>query len=118
MLAQPAPDQPVRVFGDGEQKFNPLYAGDLVDAIIAAASGAGEAGIYDLVGPDQLSMAEMVSLVNGFQVPLDLVAVPPTPTVEDVFAHPAFPGSGADAVVTFGLTLTPMRQIWPLGAGT
>ena len=50
------------VFG-GRTKFQPVYVGDVAEAIAAAAMGRAEAGIYELGGPEILSYRTMVERV-------------------------------------------------------
>ncbi|GAB3795671.1 NAD-dependent epimerase/dehydratase family protein [Micromonospora zhanjiangensis] len=124
MLRQRGPGVPVRVYGDGTQRSRPVALADVVTAAVAAAAGAGRPGTFDLGSPDELSVLEMVQLVNGAAVPVEKVspeaaaAVPgPPPTVVDLLANltPARDVQGtADA---FGFDLTPVSTIWPLSAG-
>jgi uncharacterized protein YbjT (DUF2867 family) len=49
----------------GGPKFQPVYVGDVVDAISQALTGAGHAGkIYELVGPRVYDMREIMHMVN------------------------------------------------------
>ncbi len=49
------------LIGGGLTKFQPVYVGDLAEAILAAVSGAGRAGsIYEIGGPDVLSFRELL----------------------------------------------------------
>jgi uncharacterized protein YbjT (DUF2867 family) len=49
------------LIGGGQTKFQPVYVGDLADAILAAVSGAARAGAtYEIGGPDVLSFRELL----------------------------------------------------------
>jgi uncharacterized protein YbjT (DUF2867 family) len=50
------------LFG-GRTKFQPVYVGDVAEAIAAAALGRAQPGIYELGGPEVLSYREIVERV-------------------------------------------------------
>ncbi len=51
-------------FGDGGPKFQPVYVGDVADAIVACLQNADAAGqIYELAGPQVYSFADIMRLV-------------------------------------------------------
>jgi uncharacterized protein YbjT (DUF2867 family) len=53
------------VFG-GRTKFQPVYVGDVAEAVAGAALGKGEPGIYELGGPEVLSYRELLQQVLRF----------------------------------------------------
>jgi uncharacterized protein YbjT (DUF2867 family) len=62
-LAQTSPFLPL--IGGGRSRFQPIYVGDLADAIIAAADGAARPGtIYELGGPDVLTFRQILDSVR------------------------------------------------------
>jgi uncharacterized protein YbjT (DUF2867 family) len=120
-MLQAAPGTAVKIFGDGSQRFSPVYAADVVAAVAAAVAGSGEPGTYDLVGPDHLPMTELAQLVNGRTPELELVPVEVAlkvpallPTIVDIFAKPTVPGSTAEVTRLFGVSPTPLKAIWPI----
>lgn len=50
------------VFG-GRTKFQPIYVGDVAEAIAAAAQGRAEPGIYELGGPEVMSYRQIMEHV-------------------------------------------------------
>jgi NADH dehydrogenase len=51
-------------FGSGGARFQPVYAGDVADAIVSAASSPGHRGrLYQLGGPRVYSLKEVLELV-------------------------------------------------------
>lgn len=121
MLRQKGPDAPVRVMGDGTQRFRPIHAADVVDAIVNATHGLGEAGTYDLVGPSDLTIADMAEEINGYSVPIDRVPVDqaailpgPPATVVDLLANPTRSSDPDTAARIFELTLTRPETRWPI----
>jgi nucleoside-diphosphate-sugar epimerase len=53
------------VFGDGQALQQPVFVGDVVEAIHAAASGRGKTGgRYDLAGPDPLPFVRLLDLIG------------------------------------------------------
>ncbi len=62
-LAQISPVLPL--IGGGKTKFQPIYVGDLADAILNAAGGAAKPGtIYEVGGPDILSFRDILDSVR------------------------------------------------------
>ncbi|MEU6354115.1 hypothetical protein ABZ896_33115 [Streptomyces sp. NPDC047072] len=122
MLRQRVQGAPLRIIGDGGQRFRPIYAGDVVSAITNAAHGLGKPGVYDLVGPSDLTITELAERINGRAVPIDHVpldqaaALPgPPATVAYLLANPT-PSSDPDtAGQAFDLTLTRPETKWPIG---
>jgi NADH dehydrogenase len=115
----------VQVIGDGTRRFRPIHAADVVDAIINAARGIGEAGTYDLVGPTELTATDIAEMVNGHAVPIKLVPVDPaatTPgppaTVADLLTSPTPPTNPDPVARAFHLTLTRPETTWPIARST
>lgn len=55
---------PVMPLFGGRTKFQPVYVGDVAEAIAAAAAGAGEPGtVYELGGPDVLTQRQLTERV-------------------------------------------------------
>jgi NADH dehydrogenase len=115
------PGASVTLFDDGHQRSRPIYAGDVVAAALAAAQGRGRAGTYDLGGPDEHSLLELVALANGREVPVQCVSLRQAasipglpPTVVDVMARTT-PGRDVERTAAlFSLELTPLSELWPL----
>jgi uncharacterized protein YbjT (DUF2867 family) len=114
--------KPVSIMGNGQQRHRPVYKGDVVNAIMAALKG-GRAGVYDLTGPDEISLDEFVRMLNrGKDVKINhipgfmgyiLSAFLPglTSTVVDIVLSDAT-GNPSKAVDEFGLKLTSLRRLW------
>jgi len=120
MLAKPG--KGVTVLGNGRQVVAPVYLGDVVSALLSAMRG-GSPGIYDLTGPEQISLDDLVRLLNrNPQIPIThipdwmarligvFVPALPSPMV-DVLLHDSV-GDPSRAVAIFGLELTSLRTIW------
>jgi len=60
-------DDPIRVFGDGEQTRDFTFVSDVVDAFRAAATGAGLAGqVYNIGGGHQVSVNAALELLGEY----------------------------------------------------
>ncbi|MFF0001479.1 NAD-dependent epimerase/dehydratase family protein [Streptomyces avermitilis] len=121
MFRQNAPGTPVRVVGDGAQRFRPTHSADILDALTRAVLGRGEAGTYDLVGPSEFALADLPELINGHRVPIEHLpvrlpaSVPgPPQTVVDLLAHPMTPADPEAVTKAFGLSLTHPETNWPI----
>ena len=121
MFQQRGPKAPVWIMGDGTQRSRPVHATDVVDAVTKAALGGGKAGTYDLVGPSEFALAQIIELVNGRPVPtepmpdLEATNLPgPPQTVVDLLANPASPSDPDLVARVFGLSLTPPETTWPV----
>ena len=62
-LADRLPVLPLPRYAD--RRLQPLAAGDIVACLVAACNGAEEGRSYALVGPDTMTVREMLSLVGG-----------------------------------------------------
>ena len=121
MLAKPG--RKVGILGKGNQMVAPLYLGDVVKALIVALK-EGKPGIYELAGPDKMTMNDLARLLNrnpevrlshlpqwmaqalGFLMP----GLLPRPFVEVILQDSV--GDPSRAAYTFGLRLTSLRTIW------
>jgi NADH dehydrogenase len=110
---------PVTVIGDGTKRFRPLYSGDIVKALVAACT-TDAAGTYDLVGPENLSVNEIVYRLNGPGVtiqPLPVAAARRIPAIPDtaieLFTKPGREPDPVTAWRILGITPTPLADIWP-----
>ena len=57
--------RPVTVPGTGKQLIEPLYIGDVVDAVLGAVDRAdAPTGIFELGGPDRMTMDDFVRTLN------------------------------------------------------
>ena len=62
-MAQSSPFLPL--ISGGRTKFQPIYVGDLAEAICNTANGAGNAGtIYELGGPETLTFRQVLEQVK------------------------------------------------------
>jgi NADH dehydrogenase len=120
-LQQRVPGETVLLAGDGEQRCRPINLGDVATIAEAAALGQGDAGVYELGGPEEHSLAELAQLVNGRQVPLRCVSaeqfsvqrgVPAT--MADLMTRGCGPHAVEATAARFGVQLTPLSLAWPL----
>lgn len=121
MFHQAGPDVPVRIIGSGTQRFHPVHASDVIEALAKAAEGIGDPGIYDLVGPSGLSIMQMAEMINGRPVPTEHVSVEqasagpwPPRTVAELLADPPQPAHPDIAARAFGLSLAQVEARWPI----
>jgi nucleoside-diphosphate-sugar epimerase len=121
MLAKPG--RKVGILGKGDQMVSPLYLRDVVTALIVALK-EGKPGIYELAGPDRMSMNDLARLLNrnpevrlshlpqwiaralGALIPRLL----PRPFVEVIMQDSV--GDPSRAANIFGLEFTSLRTIW------
>lgn len=116
------PGKKAGVLGSGRQIVTPLYLGDVVSALILAMT-KGSAGVYELAGPEQMPVDELVRIVNrNPQVPISHLPNPIAKVLGAVL--PMLPGPFVDVVLkdsigdpsraksTFGLNLTSLRSVW------
>ena len=52
----------IDVWGSGGAKFQPVYVGDVADAVIAVSAGGHEGKIYELAGPHTYSLKQIIEL--------------------------------------------------------
>ena len=116
------PGKKAGVLGTGRQMIAPLYLGDVVTALILAMT-KGSPGVYELAGPEQMPVDELVRIVNrNPQVPISHLPNPIARALGAVL--PMLPGPFVDVVLkdslgdpsraksTFGLSLTSLRSVW------
>jgi len=120
-LQQRMPGETVLLAGDGEQRCRPINLGDVATIAEAAALGEGEAGVYELGGPEEYSLAELAQLVNGRQVPLRCVSGEQfsaqrglSTTMVDLMTRNCAPQAVETTAARFGVQLTPLSLAWPL----
>ncbi len=117
-----AEGKPPTVLGGGGQVVAPVYVGDVVAALEAAMAG-GPPGVYDLAGPEQMSLDDLVRLLHrNPKIRIRHIPAPvarmlgrflsslPGPLVE-VMVHDSL-GDATRAIVAFGLKLTSLREVW------
>lgn len=117
-------DRRVTVLGDGRQRIAPVYRDDVVAALSAALT-AGAPGVYDLAGPDRMTLDDLVRILNrdpGVLIrhlspivarALGLFHPDLNPALVDLMLRDGA-ADPARAVSTFGLTLTSIRSVWGL----
>lgn len=115
----------VNVLGDGRQRIAPLYLGDVVSAVAAAATDPGTpTGAFDLGGPEEMSMDEFVRALNGgtakirhLPAPLArlLARLSPslTPALVDLLLGDNVAPDPAPVAARFGFEPIPLGAVWP-----
>jgi UDP-glucose 4-epimerase len=66
---------PVTVLPDTGIPFQLVHHDDVASALVAAVRGAGEPGIYNLAGPDELTPRDLASALGWHSVPFPNAAV-------------------------------------------
>lgn len=122
------PGRAVSVLGDGRQRIAPLYIGDVVAAVAAAATDpATPTGSFDLGGPEAMAMDEFVAALNGgaakirhLPAPLAraLAHVVPslTPALVDLLLRDNVTADPAGVAAQFGFEPTPLAAVWSAGS--
>ncbi|UIE38342.1 SDR family oxidoreductase [Leptodesmis sichuanensis] len=112
----------VAVLGSGNQNVAPVYLDDVVSAIVAALE-QGQDSIFDLAGPECLSMDDLVKLLNRSQA-IKLNHIPPFIAKLLPWVVPDLPAALVDvmladsvgnpqrAIEAFNLELTSLKQVW------
>jgi nucleoside-diphosphate-sugar epimerase len=112
----------VTVLGNGKQRVAPVYLGDVVAAIEAAIS-SGHAGTFDLQGPEEMSLDDLVRRLNG-PAKVSIAHVPAVVARLLRFVGPKLPGPLIDVMLSdcrsehptahsvFGLSLTSLDRVW------
>ena len=121
------------LIGGGETRFQPVYVGDVADAIVACLEDSATAGrIYELGGPKIYSFREVLELVlseirrkrrfidlpfavAAFQAKLmSILPSPPlTPDQVELLKGDNIVSSGALTLASLGLTPTPAEVVLP-----
>lgn len=112
----------VKALGDGQQRARPIYRGDVVAALLAAMEH-GSPCVYNLGGPDEMTLNDLIRLLNcnpnvGISHTSAWLArtlslfVPDLPrTFVDVMLRDST-GDPSQAVKEFGLRLTSLGKLW------
>lgn len=113
----------VPVLGNGLQKMRPLYRGDVVNIIIAALE-KGQPGVYELSGPEEMTVNDFIRLANraptvkmrhipAWIVPLLSRFIPGlSPTFADLMLHHTNSIYSPDTYREFGVLPTPITSLW------
>lgn len=102
--------RPVTVPGTGKQLIEPLYIGDVVDAVLGAIDRAdAPTGIFDLGGPDRMTMDDFVRTLNSPEVRIRHIP----PGLARVVAHlsPSLTPALMDLLIRDNVTATPPAEI-------
>jgi NADH dehydrogenase len=102
--------RPVTVPGTGKQLIQPLYIGDVVDAVLGAVDRAdAPTGIFDLGGPDRMTMDDFVRVLNGPAVRIRHIP----PGVARLLAHvsPSLTPALMDLLLRDNVTAVPPAEI-------
>jgi uncharacterized protein YbjT (DUF2867 family) len=117
----------VTVLGSGRQRIEPVFIGDVVDAILAAAlDPTAPAGTFELGGPERMSMDGLVKTVNSEKVKVGHVPTPiarllghlsPSlnPSLVDLLVEDNLAPGTAETTAAFGLDLHGPTQVWNSG---
>src|SRR5215510_2652077 len=112
----------VTVLGNGRQRLVPVYVGDVVAAIEAAISPV-QPGTFDLQGPEEMSLDDLVRRLNG-PAKVSITHVPAVVARLLRFVGPKLPGPLIDVMLNdcrsehptahsaFGLSLTSLDSLW------
>ena len=113
----------VPVLGNGLQKIRPLYRGDVVNMIVAALE-KGQPGVYELSGPEEMTVNDLIRLANrdpdvkmkhipSWIVPLLSRLVPGlSPTFADLMLHHTNSIYSRETYREFGVAPTSITSLW------
>jgi uncharacterized protein YbjT (DUF2867 family) len=105
-----------------KQRVAPVYLGDVVAAIEAAIS-SGQAGTFDLQGPEEMSLDDLVRRLNE-PAKVSIAHVPAVVARLLRLVGPKLPGPLIDVMLkdcrsehptahsVFGFSLTPLDRVW------
>jgi len=122
-LAEPRHDR-VKELGNGRQLISPLYINDVVAACLAAGLGADSpTGVFELGGPEEMSMDEFIRVVNGGEVRISHVPVflarvlgnlsqALTPSLVDLLIRDNLAPGTPGTVEAFGLQPRGVTEVW------
>src|SRR5262245_38423016 len=112
----------VTVLGNGKQRVAPVYLGDVV-AALAGAIDSVQGGTFDLQGPQEMSLDDLVRLLNE-PARVAITHVPAVIARLLRFVGPKLPGPLIDVMLSdsrsdhptaysvFGLSLTSLDRLW------
>ena len=118
-------NKPIRALGDGRQLVAPVFADDVVGMVVAAATGEGPEGTFEVGGPETMPLDDLIHIVNHPDItvrytPVLVGAVAATfssqitPALVGVMGSDSVPdGDPAAAAARFGVKLTPIDTVWP-----
>jgi nucleoside-diphosphate-sugar epimerase len=110
------------VLGNGKQRVAPVYLGDVVAAIEAAISSV-QPGTFDLQGPEEMSLDDLVRLLNE-PAKVSITHVPAVIARLLRFVGPKLPGPLIDVMLNncrsdhptayevFRVSLTSLDRVW------
>jgi len=110
------------VLGNGKQRVAPVYLGDVVAAIEAAISSS-RSGTFDLQGPEEMTLDDLVRLLNE-PVKVSITHVPAVIARLLRFVGPRLPGPLIDVMLNdcrsdhpmayseFEILLTSLDRVW------
>jgi nucleoside-diphosphate-sugar epimerase len=113
----------VPVLGNGLQKIRPLYRGDVVNIIVAALE-KGQPAVYELSGPEEMTVNDLIRSANqnpnvkmrhipAWIVPLLSRLVPGlSPTFADLMLHHTNSIYNPGTFREFGVLPTPITSLW------
>ena len=121
------------LIGGGETRFQPVYVGDVADAVVKCLEDPATAGrVYELGGPKIYSFREVLELVQGeirrkrrfVDLPFGLAAFqaklmsilpnpPLTPDQVELLKSDNIVSSGALTLASLGITPTPAEVVLP-----
>jgi NADH dehydrogenase len=120
----------VIVPGNGTQRIAPLYIDDVATALASALSAPGApTGVFELGGPEEVSMDDFVRTVNGGEarirhLPAPLARISArlsaalTPALIDLLLRDNVTATDPAAVgAKFGFTPTRLADVWPKPGG-
>jgi nucleoside-diphosphate-sugar epimerase len=112
----------VAILGSGKQQINPIYLGDIINAIITAIE-QDHPGIFDLVGLESMTMNDLVKMINKDQsvkishLPSFIARLLPLVVKElplgliDVMLNDSV-GNSQKFRDSFQIELTSLKEIW------
>jgi nucleoside-diphosphate-sugar epimerase len=113
----------VKTIGNGRQKMRPVYRGDVVNTIVASLE-KGSAGIYELSGPEEITINGFIQLVNQnpsvkiSHIPAWLAIILShlipdlSPTFVDLMLHHSNSSYNPDTYREFGIEPTSITRLW------
>lgn len=115
---------PVRMPGSGKQRIAPLYIGDVVEAVSRALTDPdAPTGVFELAGPQEMTMDDFVHALNGPLMRITHLPVPLarlmarllpslTPALMDLLLANNVIGAGRSAAGAFDLSLRGVEDVW------